>query len=658
MTTPIYGVTPEGFETKRLIEVKNDLEESFIGEFGDINLDPQSVTGQIIGIFAKVFADIWENAQDVYLSQYPNSASGVSLDNVVALNGITRIPAQRTSVIGVATGAENTLIPANSLVRIPVTNAIFFSTIDSFISSSNAYRSIIETLALSAQNYTIILDNEVYFYNLPTMNFSGPFVAGNEISVRINGINLTTITFAVSSANTFTLLANELLTSPAIASANIVGTTIELIPVLGYSITINSVGLTGAGVPTYSQTLRIPSSTNDIATYLSALFSSSTKVISSNLGSEITIEAIDPASPFSIIVGINLQIIQTSSPIPFLAQTFGVIPAPANSMTEILTQIAGWDSITNPQAGVTGRNIETDAELRLRRASSLRVQGTATVEAIRARLLQDVPNVTSVTISENVTLTQSPIEIAFSIDFVALNNIEIFIDAISIGSVVFNTDQLTTMNLIKTLLETQSEINNVVVGGIGNRNLTITMNEIESIVLTFTITLGTTQPTYTLSRGLPPKSFECIVVGGTDQEVALKIWQTKPAGIETYGNTSIVIVDSQGNNQLIKFSRATIVYLFSQMIITLNPQETFPTNGFQLISDAILSYGNSLGIGLDVILQRLEAQAFLVSGVATATAQIAKTYSLSDTPVYVTTDIDILSTEISTWDLSRIEVTV
>ncbi len=655
MTTPEFGVTPEGFKARRLIDVKNQLEELFIGEFGDINLDPQSVTGQIIGIFSKVFADIWENEQDVYLSQYPNSASGVSLDNVAALNGLTRLPAERTSVIGVATGTENTLIPAGSLARIPSTNQTFVSSANAFITSSNAVQNNIAVVALAAQIYTVVLDSVSYIYSKPQIDFSGPFIPGNVINVRLNGINLPTVTYAVSSTNTFSLLEAAIETSPSVLSATVTGNSIAIVPNLGSQVIVNTVGISGGG-PTYSISFVAPASIAEVGTNLAAIIDALPKVSSSATAEGLIITATDTSNPYSLIVGTNLQVTSVASPVPFLAQTYGPIPAPANSLTQIVTPIAGWTSINNFQAGVTGRNIETDAEFRLRRLNSLRLSGAATVEAIRARLLQEVPGVTSVTIFENVTLTQSPIEVTFSIDFVTGNNIEVFADALSLGIIPWTADQITTMNLIADLIESRPEVDTVAVGGVGNRQLTVTLNELQKINLSFTTTGGATQPTYTISGGLPPKSFESVVEGGTDQAVALKIWQTKPAGIETYGNTSVVIVDSQGTNQLIKFSRAVSVYLWVQMTITFNPQETFPANGFQLISNAILAYGNSLGIGLDVILQRLESQAFLVPGVATASAQIAKTYSLSDTPVYVSSDIDIGSTEISVWDLSRINV--
>lgn len=654
---PEYGVTPEGFKAKRLIDIKNELEDYFIGEFGEINLDAQSVSGQLIGIFSKVIADIWENLQDVYLSEYPNSATGISLDNVVQLTGITRLPAERSSVIGVATGAEGTFIQAGKLARQPVTGNIFFSTTNSYITRSRSVQNKVRVNAAVAQVYTILINGISYSYSLPTMNFSGPFVSGNVINVKINGIDIPQVIYTTNSANTFNLLRTALLTSPAIATATIVGTKIELVPALGYSLTVSDVDITGPTPPTYSLTLEIPATTTIIATYLAAAVNSSSLVDAISLADEITITAVDSEIPYSINVGTNLTITQISSPIPFLSQEYGPIAVPAGSLTEILTPVAGWQSITNFKAGVTGRFQETDEALRLRRAQSLRVLGAATVEAIRARVLQEVPGVSSVTIFENVTITQSDIEVNFSNAFDPSNSILVEVDSTSIGTVAYQGAQLSTMNAIAALLETQVEIKNVTVGGVGNLQLIIEMEEVQEIQLEFAFT-GSNAPTYSISGGRPPKSFETVVEGGADSAIALKIWQLKPAGIQTYGNTQVAIIDSQGNTQQIFFSRATPIYISVTVQLTLNPQETFPANGLQLVANAIQAYGDSLGIGVDVFIQRVQAAIFSVPGIANADVQIARTLNVDDTPVYGTSNIVIGETEVSAWDLSRIFVSL
>lgn len=661
MTTPDYGVTPQGFKAKRLIEVKNELENLFISEFGDINLDAQSVAGQIIGIFSKMFADIWENQQDVYLSQYPNSASGISLDNVVQLNGITRLPAQRTTVIGVATGQENTLIPAGSLARL-ANGQVFFTTANAFITSSNSVRNIVQVVnPATAQEYRVIISGINYIYSLPTIQFSGPLVSGNSVNVRINGINMPTVNYSGSNPATLANLASIILSnSPAVATATVNGTNdgIVLVPNIGYSIVVNTVQLTGSGAPTASITFRTPTAEN-VAKYLASVIDQASNVSATwNSGDTFfTITAADTEFPYSLISGQGLQVTQTSSPVPFAAQSYGPIPVPANSLTEILTPIAGWQSLTNFQAGITGRNTETDAELRLRRNNSLRVAGSATLEAIRSRLLQDVPGVSSVFMFENVTMTQEPSVVTFSQDFVTGNVISVVVDGIPIGTVTYSTSNLATMTNIANLLKTSDSIRDAVVGGTGNHEITITYEDGQDVQVAFNISVGSI-PNYILSGGRPAKSFEAVVQGGTNQAVADEIWLVKPAGIRSYGNTQVAIIDSQGNTHQIFFTRGVPVYMFATVVLTLNPQETFPDNGEELVAQAIADYGNTLGIGTDVFIQRVQAAVFTVPGIASATVQLARTNNPNDTPTYVSTNILIGDTEISAWNISRITVSI
>lgn len=669
MTTPQFGVTPGGFHAKRLIDLKNELEQLFIGEFGDVNLDAQSVIGQLIGIYSKVLADVWENLEDVYESQYPNSASGISLDNVVALNGLTRLPAERTTVIGAATGTEGTFLPAGVMAQLTGTQDLFFSTADAFITRGRSIRNVIEVNSVVApQEYRVVLDSTSYVYSLPIINFSAPLVSGNTVDVRINGINVPQVTYSVSSPATLGVLANAIITNSlgAVASATVVGNTIELVPTLGRQITVNSVQVSGAGAPTYSLTFATPADASTVAQNLSAIIDLGTQANSTWVtpNAFFQIQAILSSIPYSLNVGANLSVTETTSSVPFASQSFGAIAAPAGSLAIISTPVAGWDSITNFEAGVTGRLLETDEELRLRRLQSLRLGGAGTVEAIRARILQEVVGVTSVLIFENVTMTQTPLSVTFSNDFVAGNSAEVILDGVILGIVTFAggiTTHLQMMNAINALILDEPIVATSVVGGVGNRNITIQIVEGNQAGIIFNLS-GSGVPTYTVSGGRPPKSFEAVVQGGSDSAVALKIWQTKPAGIETFGNVNngagIIIVDSQGQNQVIHFSRATPVYIWVTAVITLNPQQTFPPNGQLLVAQAIELYGNNLGIGIDIFLQQVEAAALSVPGVAGVTIQLARTANPNDTPSYSATDIDIEETQVSVWDLSRITVSI
>lgn len=655
-----FGLTPLGFNKKRLADIKQDLENAFIAEFGDINIDPQSVFGQEIGTLAKDFADVWENLEDVYYSQYPNSAEGIALDNVVALNGITRLPAQRTRVTAIITGNEATLIPSGSLARIPNTNNTFYNPTDAIITRNNAYRVSVEVSALAAQVYSMIISNSVYSFSLPIIIFDAPFVTGNIITFSINGVALTPVPFNVDNDTTLADIATEIATAAQVLSATpVITDTINIVPNLGFNAVVTNINITGgASQPNYAITYAVPVSAAQITQYLvAAINAASGDYSAADLTGTFSVTADSVSQPFVASVQSNLNIFSQSTPVIFLSQDFGPIAAPANSLTQILTPIAGWTSINNPTAGVLGRFVETDAELRLRRIRSIRLAGNATVEAIRARILQNVPGVTSALVFENVNMIQDPIQIVFAQNLVTGNQITITMNSRVLATIPWSTSNAFTLNQIALLLQAQPEIDTATVTGANT--IEITMNifqevEIEDIV----ITGGASQSNYSIKGGRPPKSFELVVEGGSDEDIANEIWLSKPAGIQTYGNTSFTITDSMGFQHVIYFSRPTPIYIWVQIVLSLYSEETFPVNGLQAVADAILAYGNSLGVGLDVLFQRVLCAIFAVPGVAGGTMLIAATNSPTDTPLYSTNDIVIDENEISVWDLTRIFVSV
>jgi uncharacterized phage protein gp47/JayE len=660
--TSQFGLTPQGFKIKRLPDIHAENQNLLLAAFGEINLDPQSIFGQLIGVISKVEADIWENMQDVYFSQYPNSAEGISLDNVVQLNAITRLAAQQTKVTAVCSGLEGTLINQGALARIPDTGAVFFCQADTFITRSKAASATIQVGLATPQSYTAIINNQALTYSLPIITFTGSFVSGNSIVVTLNGTTLPAVPFNTDNNQTLADLATAIAANPDVLSAiptnpNI----ISIVPVLGKNVVINSIVITGgASQPTYALTYAIPT-VNAISQNLTSIINATiSTVVATDLIGSLSIVADDPDVPFSISVGTNLSISAQSSPIIFLSQDFAPIAAPVNTLVEILTPISGWNSINNPKAGITGRFVETDAELRIRRNNSIRLLGAGTVESIRARLLQQVPGVTSAFIFENRTMTQEPIDIVLNQDLVAGNTITIVFNTIqTLPIVTFATSHLDTMQAIAIVLANQPQIASAVVGGTANRTITMSMKEaVEVTITTFSVTGGVSQAQAVFKGGRLAKSFEAVVEGGSDADVANKIWLTKPAGIQTFGNTSFTITDSQGEEQVINFSRPTPIYIWVTVALTLYSEETFPPNGQDLVAAAINTYGNKLGIGVDVLLQRVLAQIFNVPGIASGIMQIAATNSPGDSPLYGTADIPIEENEIAVFDLSRITVTV
>lgn len=159
--------------------------------------------------------------------------------------------------------------------------------------------------------------------------------------------------------------------------------------------------------------------------------------------------------------------------------------------------------------------------------------------------------------------------------------------------------------------------------------------------------------------GRPPHSYECVVSGGSDADIAATLWLYGPAGIQTYGTELVYTLDSQGNTQVINFSRATPIYIWLNISIELYSEESFPVDGEAQIKDYILEYGAGLGIGNDVLLQRLELEAQKVPGIARVTITATSTLTELGPPgSYTTADIAISQSEISAFDLTRMATVI
>lgn len=105
-------------------------------------------------------------------------------------------------------------------------------------------------------------------------------------------------------------------------------------------------------------------------------------------------------------------------------------------------------------------------------------------------------------------------------------------------------------------------------------------------------------------NGVQPHSFLPIIVGSDATSIGNAIWQNKPVGILSQGNTQAIITDSEGVPHIIGFERPNPVEVHIAVDITRTAD--FPANGAQLIKDALIEYiSTEFGIGDDVSYSRL-----------------------------------------------------
>ena len=138
-----FGLSSTGF--LRMLE--SDVLEAIDAEVRPIlgipegsPITPDSVAGQIDGVVAHQLGLLWEALEAIYHSQYPNSATGIALDNLAALENITRLPATATEVLAMVQGDEGTLVPAGTRASVVPTGSEFEAQADATISRTSALR--------------------------------------------------------------------------------------------------------------------------------------------------------------------------------------------------------------------------------------------------------------------------------------------------------------------------------------------------------------------------------------------------------------------------------------------------------------------------------------------------------------------------------------
>ena len=127
------GLSNSGFTTKRFPELITDGKAKAVTIFQDlvvpgdiVDTGDSGVIGRLVALKTEPEADLWEAAQQVYSAFDANSATGISLDNMILLSGIpARFKNTRTTAQVLLSGDNGTLITAGNVVSSPTTSEQF-----------------------------------------------------------------------------------------------------------------------------------------------------------------------------------------------------------------------------------------------------------------------------------------------------------------------------------------------------------------------------------------------------------------------------------------------------------------------------------------------------------------------------------------------------
>lgn len=136
-------LTENGFERltfEEILENQTERAKEIFGE--DIDTSDNSTFGKILRLFCLDAAENQELSELVYLSAFPASARGVSLDRLVPLVGISRNPATYSEQEIIITGTADTVVPMGFLVS--AGNVVFHAIQDYTIGQNGTVTATVE----------------------------------------------------------------------------------------------------------------------------------------------------------------------------------------------------------------------------------------------------------------------------------------------------------------------------------------------------------------------------------------------------------------------------------------------------------------------------------------------------------------------------------
>ncbi len=160
-----YGLSETGLRIATFDEIKTSLENKLSEDLGGVDFELPSVFGVFSNIMSEEIAGLWEELQKLYNSCFIDTATGVSLDYVVASNLLSRLRPTFTKVVCQLSGANYTVIPQGTQVKIKNSD-ITFSLADDDLTLSNefCYSALLSLKDVQEVDYTVTLDEVDYTY--------------------------------------------------------------------------------------------------------------------------------------------------------------------------------------------------------------------------------------------------------------------------------------------------------------------------------------------------------------------------------------------------------------------------------------------------------------------------------------------------------------
>ena len=318
-----------------------------------------------------------------------------------------------------------------------------------------------------------------------------------------------------------------------------------------------------------------------------------------------------------------------------IASEVGPIAAQAGTLVKLVSTPGLVGSVENLENATLGLARESDADLKLRRIDQVAGAGTATESGIKSalnllepvRLVQVILNDTDLPVdgqpghsiaaylamASGFNLKQDSV-IDFSGDLSASETVDITINGVATSGspIPFNTDNLQTLDDVAAEIQSHP----LVATAVRNGTNQITVNGTGGEAVEIAIVVS--------GPGTPPTATQTFV-GEVLDLIAQTLWDTKAAGIQTYGSVSGVALDTEEYPQTLFFSPLDVVTCHVKY--TLSVDSTYQLAETEdAIKAAILDYAYiNLTPGVDVLSYKLLSAASDVgaSGILTLSCQVS-----------------------------------
>lgn len=556
-----FGLTSTGLVIKRASDIKTELENAYKATFGQaINLDARAIAGQIIGIHTEREALIWELIEEIYNSQYPDTSEGVPLDNVVAITGTTRKPSTKSVGFATLIGDAGTVIPAGSILSVANNEESRFVTdIQGIIAAGTNEQQTLTFSKVPTEGSFKLSYNGEETTALDETTLAEDIESALE---ALDGIDMCAVSGDFSTGFLIIFQGdNGLSPQPMlVVSSNLLKTTEQG--------TIQTVADSSGSL---NQTwFRINEAAGSIGFWIDVDDSGST--IPSGAA------AMDRAVEITTIAtGDSADTVATKVAAAILADAAIASASAVGSLISYIVSAAG--ALADFVDGDTGFTFATTEQ----------GQGVGGVTSLVLEAVAGVyPKIVVPVTAEVAGAIQAPsgtltvIETPISGWDSCTNELDI-----EIGTDTETDQELKVRRLNEIAIAGKATLEAI-------RAAILAMDEVTAVVV------FQNKSSIVDSEGRPPKSLDIVVENGDEDEVAEKIFDVIASGIETIGLITKQVTDSQGFQQTIKFSRPDEVPIYCEVDLTVD-SNLFPANGEEQVRDLIVAYGNSLGIGVDVI---------------------------------------------------------